>query len=200
MELPTICVPTGAWNMRAGVSAEEVLLAEEAPPVSVEPVRLEASIDSPLSQWLWLVKWFLAIPHFIVLFFLWIAFFLLTLIAGIAILFTGRYPKAHGVRENGMIVWRVAERQIAEVGAQLARSREVSHCYARNPIEGFPYTLYSIIHGPDRESCRATAAQLSHETGIDDYAVLFSEREFKKVRLRYFLPELDAWWTARAGR
>lgn len=105
-----------------------------------------------------------------------------------------------GVRENGMIVWRVPERRIAEVGAQLARSREVSHCYARNAIEGFPYTLYSIIHGPDRASCCATAAQLSRETGIEDYAVLFSEREFKKVRLRYFLPELDAWWAARAGR
>jgi hypothetical protein len=57
-----------------------------------------------------------------------------------------------------------------------------------------------MAHGPDRDSCRRVAARLARETGLDDYAVLFSEQEFKKVRLRYFLPELDAWWAARAGR
>ena len=75
----------------------------------------------------------------------------------------------------------------------------MSHCYARNAIEGFRYTVYSMIHGPDRDSCLEVAARLSGRTGIEDYAVLFSEREFKKVRLRYFLPELDEWWSARAG-
>ncbi|HEY5656391.1 MAG TPA: hypothetical protein VIY27_01245 [Myxococcota bacterium] len=104
-----------------------------------------------------------------------------------------------GVRENGIIVWRVPEAEIEAVGAVLAQAPEVSHCYARNAVEGFPYRVYSMVHGPDRESCQAVAARLSAETGVDDYAVLFSEREFKKVRLRYFLPELDAWWAARAG-
>ena len=56
-----------------------------------------------------------------------------------------------------------------------------------------------MIHGPVRESCREVAARLARETGCQGYAVLFSEKEFKKVRLRYFLPELDAWWAARAG-
>ena len=86
-----------------------------------------------------------------------------------------------------------------EAGLRLAAAPEVSHCYARNAIEGFPYTLYSMIHGPSRESCLEVAQHLSEETGIGDYTVLFSECEFKKVRLRYFLPELDAWWAARAG-
>lgn len=104
-----------------------------------------------------------------------------------------------GVRANGMVVWCVPEQRAEEVGQQLANAPEVSHCYARNAIEGFPYTHYSMIHGPDRDSCIEVAASLSRVTGIDDYAVLFSEREFKKVRLRYFLPELDAWWSARAG-
>jgi hypothetical protein len=87
------------------VPAEEVPGAEKAPPVSAEPVRVEASIDSPLSQWLWLVKWFLAIPHFILLFFLWIAFVLLTVISGVVILFTGRYPKGIFNFNVGVLRW-----------------------------------------------------------------------------------------------
>jgi hypothetical protein len=51
----------------------EVPAVEAELPASAEPVRLEAEIDAPLSQWLWLVKWLLAIPHFIVLILPWIA-------------------------------------------------------------------------------------------------------------------------------
>jgi DNA-binding Lrp family transcriptional regulator len=102
-----------------------------------------------------------------------------------------------GVKENGMVVWRVAEGAIEAAGQRLAQAPEVSHCYARNAIPGFPYTLYSMVHGPTRESCREIARALSRATGVQDYALLFSEREFKKQRLRYFLPELDRWWLAR---
>jgi DNA-binding Lrp family transcriptional regulator len=102
-----------------------------------------------------------------------------------------------GVKENGMVVWRVAEDEVQLAGERLAKAPEVSHCYARNPIPNFPYTLYSMVHGPSRESCREIARALSRETGLGDYSVLFSEREFKKQRLRYFLPELDRWWRER---
>lgn len=104
-----------------------------------------------------------------------------------------------GVRDNGMVVWKVRGERIAGAGATLAAAPEVSHCYARSAIPGFPYSLYSMVHGPDRETCRAIASQLAERVGIDEYAVLFSEREFKKVRLRYFLPELDEWWAQRNG-
>jgi hypothetical protein len=69
------------------------------------PVRLNASIDTPLSPWLWLVKWFLAIPHYVVLMFLWIAFGFLTFLAGIAILFTGRYPRGIFDFNVGVMRW-----------------------------------------------------------------------------------------------
>ncbi len=105
-----------------------------------------------------------------------------------------------GVRENGMVVWRVADDAIETVGHQLASAPEVSHCYARNATEGFPYTLYSMVHGPTRESCHELARTFSEKTGQEEYAVLFSEREFKKERLRYFLPELDRWWEARTQK
>jgi hypothetical protein len=69
------------------------------------PARLDAALDEPLSRWLWLVKWFLAIPHFIALFFLWLAALLLTFAAGVAILFTGRYPRGIFDFNVGVLRW-----------------------------------------------------------------------------------------------
>lgn len=59
---------------------------------SVYPLRLEGQLDSPLSRWLWLFKWLLLIPHFIVPFFLSISFFVVSVVAFFAILFTGSGP------------------------------------------------------------------------------------------------------------
>ena len=65
------------------------------------PVQVQARLDEPLSRWLWLVKWLLAIPHYIVLFFLWIAFAVVTVIAFFAILFTGATPPAVRLQPGG---------------------------------------------------------------------------------------------------
>jgi hypothetical protein len=69
------------------------------------PLRLEGELDPGLSRWLWLVKWLLAIPHVIVLMLLWIAFFVLTVAAFFAILFTGRYPRAIFAFNVGVLRW-----------------------------------------------------------------------------------------------
>lgn len=102
-----------------------------------------------------------------------------------------------GVHGNGMAVWNVPEERLAALGEQLARVSEVSHCYARTAIPGFPYRLYSMLHGPDAASCERLAARLAVELQADDYLVLQSRVEFKKCRLRYFLPELGEWEAAQ---
>jgi len=69
------------------------------------PLRFEARQDESLSRWLWLVKWLLALPHWVVLAFLWIAYDVLTLVALVAILFTGRYPRSLFDFNVGVLRW-----------------------------------------------------------------------------------------------
>jgi hypothetical protein len=69
------------------------------------PLRLTGELSPGLSRGLWLVKWLLAIPHFIVLVFLWIAFVVLSVVAWFAILFTGRYPRAIFDFNVGVLRW-----------------------------------------------------------------------------------------------
>jgi len=69
------------------------------------PARLDGQLDPAVGRWLWLVKWLLIIPHVIVLFFLWWAATVLTVIAGFAILFTGRYPRAIFDFNVGVMRW-----------------------------------------------------------------------------------------------
>jgi hypothetical protein len=72
---------------------------------SAYPLRLTGELAPKLSRGLWLVKWLLAIPHFVLLFFLWIAFVGVSVIAFFAILFTGRYPKGLFAFNVGVLRW-----------------------------------------------------------------------------------------------
>ena len=102
-----------------------------------------------------------------------------------------------GVRGNVMSAWAVPEDRVEEIGLALAGLPEVSHCYAREVYSVFPFTLYAMIHGPDPEACAEIAKGFAADLGVSAPAMLQSTREFKKCRLRYFLPELETWWAAR---
>lgn len=100
-----------------------------------------------------------------------------------------------GVTYNAMVVWKSAPERQQQEGQILANFPQVSHCYARNTIADFPWGLYSMIHGPDEKSVMGWIGEMAQKLDKKpgDWLSLHSTREFKKCRLCYFLPELDAW-------
>jgi hypothetical protein len=69
------------------------------------PVRVDAALDPSTSRGLWLVKWLLLIPHYVMLFFLWLGYLVVSVIAFFAILITGHYPRALFDFNVGVLRW-----------------------------------------------------------------------------------------------
>ena len=91
-----------------------------------------------------------------------------------------------GFSANAMIVWKVPPERAQEVGEIMARSPAVTHCYQRAGHEEWPYTHYTMIHATSREKCEEIARGIEAATGIRDRQSLYSTREYKKTRVRYF--------------
>jgi DNA-binding Lrp family transcriptional regulator len=89
-----------------------------------------------------------------------------------------------GITANAMCTWNVPDERVEEVGAIMARFPEVTHCYERPRFPGWKYNLFTMVHAYSREECEKIAREISNATGIKDYGILFSEREFKKTGVR----------------
>ena len=95
---------------------------------------------------------------------------------------------AVGYGANAMVVWRVPAGATVEAGRAMAAFTAVSHCYERTEAAGWPFNLYTMIHGKSDDGVFATTQAIEQATGIRERLHLFTVRELKKERMRYRRP------------
>ncbi|NPB06418.1 MAG: Lrp/AsnC family transcriptional regulator [Aquificae bacterium] len=96
------------------------------------------------------------------------------------------YHRRAGFKANAMVVWRVEPGRLNEAGKLLASFKAVSHCYERNTADGWPYNLYSMVHGRSKEDVERLVSFAAEHIKPMAYELLYSKREFKKKRVRLF--------------
>lgn len=101
-----------------------------------------------------------------------------------------------GYAANAMAVFAVPEDRAEELGRRMAGFASVSHCYQRPVYPDWRYNVFAMIHGRKVGDCEKVVEAIKEATGLDDYAVLYSTKEYKKTRVRYFTPELEEWEAA----
>ncbi len=104
-----------------------------------------------------------------------------------------------GFSANAMGVWKVPQEQALDVGTLMGTFNAVSHCYLRPVYEDWPYNVFTMIHGRKAKDCEDVLHAIAEHTGITEYATLYSTKEYKKIRLRYFTPEIEQWETTHMG-
>ena len=101
------------------------------------------------------------------------------------------HHRRSGFRANAMIVWKVPEERSEEVGLTMAAHNAVTHCYERPTFPDWPYTHFTMVHATTPEGGEEINTEISEATGITERLVLYSTREYKKTRVRYFVPDYD---------
>ncbi len=93
-----------------------------------------------------------------------------------------------GYHANAMVVWDVPDEEAAALGELLSALPHVTLCYRRRrAAPHWPYNLFCMIHGHNRDTVEAQIETLTRECGLNTFprAVLFSHRRFKQCGARY---------------
>jgi len=98
-----------------------------------------------------------------------------------------------GFNANAMVVWDVDEAKGEEIGKKAAEFSAVSHCYLRPKYPNWPYNLFTMVHGKTTEETNGIIREMADEIPHFSRRPLYSTREFKKVRIKYFSPEFEKW-------
>jgi siroheme decarboxylase len=104
--------------------------------------------------------------------------------------------RSAGYKANAMGVWAVPDAELDVIGSKMAGFARVSHCYRRPTYDDWPYSVFTMVHGMNARECEATIAAIRDESGIDEYALLWSVKEYKKTRVKYFTDDWDGWRAA----
>ncbi len=91
-----------------------------------------------------------------------------------------------GYHANGMCCWNVENGDTQEFGRALAEQGEVSHCYERPSLPGFPYNLYAMIHAKTLDEANSIFNKIQASTGLSDGIILISTKEYKKTSMTFF--------------
>ncbi len=91
-----------------------------------------------------------------------------------------------GYKANAMVAWKVPPDRVDKIGKKLANYQQVSHAYLRPIYPNWPYNLYTMIHAESREKSESLIKSMAEAVGINDYEILYSEKEYKKTSMKYF--------------
>ena len=91
-----------------------------------------------------------------------------------------------GFKDNAMVVWKVPDEKIKETVQFMVSFKEVSHCYRRPISPSWPYNIFTMIHGETKNQCEKIVEDISNVSHINDFNILYSTHEFKKISMKYF--------------
>ncbi len=100
-------------------------------------------------------------------------------------------PRNAGFTSNSMIVWDVVDNRAEEAGFLMSKHPKVSHCYIRPRFEGFPFNIYTMVHGSSPEDLARIVDELAPLAAFSPHRALHSLREFKKSSPVYYPKALE---------
>ncbi len=103
------------------------------------------------------------------------------------------YHRKAGFRVDAMVVWDIDKEKEEELGEKVAKFKAVSHCYLRPTFKNWSYPLFSMIHAKSQEELEEVVNEIKDEINPKSYKYLYSLKEFKKERIKYFSKEFEEW-------
>ena len=91
-----------------------------------------------------------------------------------------------GFKANALCAWEVPAEKIDDIAKIFSSHSAVSHCYDRTTAPNWNYNLYTMIHAKSREELEKIVLELSATTGIENFQIMYSKKEWKKTGMKYF--------------
>lgn len=92
-----------------------------------------------------------------------------------------------GFKANAMVVWKVPDESIKEVSKIMVLFSAVTHCYQRPTFLGWPFNVFTMVHGENKGECEEIIKDIASASGINEYNILYSTCELKKSSMKYFM-------------